>query len=88
MFDAEADALGWGKESRVIVEYLLKSKKPLKIVKLMTITKSECENVSESLKNNLTIKHICVKGIIEGENTYEVSKRSLFRLEEFWALKS
>ena len=88
MFDAEAYALGWGKESWLIVEDLLNSEKPLKIVKFMTITESECKNISKSLKDDITIKHICVKAVTEGDNLYYVSRRSLFRSEEFLALQS
>ena len=88
MFDAEADALGWGGESIVIYEDLVESEKPLKIVKLKTITVTECKRVLRRFKNEISTKHICVKEIKKGENIYQVSKKSLFRLEEFWDLKS
>ena len=87
-FNAEADALGWGKENEVVAEYLVNSKKPLKIVTIKTINGTECKNVLKSRKDDITIKHICAMGIKEDENIYEVSKRSLFRLDEFWTLKA
>ena len=88
MFDADADALGWGKENMVQFENLIKSEKPLKIVRLKIITVTECKRVLKRLKKEITIKHICVKEMKKGENIYAVSKRSLSRLEEFWTLKA
>ena len=75
-YNAEADALGWGKETYEVDEDLINSEKPLKIVKLKTINKTYCKHLLPRYKKYITKKHICAKGTNEGENIYKVKKRS------------